>query len=124
MKPVSKQQTHLEAGQQIYNLCRRTTMSLVGLDVPAMNEAYMCAIAVKRGWLLLRYTSRDSVELLDWGKGGVDEMRNVVLYYEESSPLHGLIVYRRHKVLMRYTPDGISRQLQGMCHSDRISQLD
>jgi hypothetical protein len=62
---------------------------------------------------LLRYTNRDSVELLAKGKGGVHEARNELLKYEEKSPLYGLIIYRRRKVLIKFIPDGTSRLLQG-----------
>lgn len=91
-------------------------MSLIGLDVPAVNDAYQHAIVAGRGWLLLKYTSRCSVELLGRGDGGVHETRNIILQYKEQSPLYGLILYRRRKVLIRYIPDGTSQRLEGMCH--------
>ena len=62
---------------------------------------------------LLKYTSRDSVELLGRGKGGVHEARNAIAQYDEQSPLYGLIVYRRRKFLIKYIPEGTSRLLQG-----------
>ena len=62
---------------------------------------------------LLKYVSRDSVELLGRGKGGVHEARVEISNYEEASPLYGLIIYRRRKVLIKYIPNGTSRLLQG-----------
>lgn len=62
---------------------------------------------------LLKYVSRDEVELLDQGVGGVSEARAAVAQYEDLSPLYGLIMYRRKKVLIKYVPEGTSRLLQG-----------
>lgn len=62
---------------------------------------------------LLKYVNRDSVELYERGKGGVNEARLAVAKYEEASPLYGLIIYRRRKVLIKYVPEGTSRLLQG-----------
>lgn len=63
---------------------------------------------------LLRYTSRDAVEVLTRGTGGAQEARVAVAQYEEKSPLYGLLLYRRRKVLVKYVPEGTSRLLQGM----------
>lgn len=63
---------------------------------------------------LLKYTSRDSVELLARGQRGVLEARDAITKYNESSPLYGLIIYRRRKVLIKYVPEGTSRVLLGM----------
>jgi len=63
---------------------------------------------------LLKYTSRDSVELLSRGKNGVHEARLAIAKYEDQSPLYGLIIYRRRKVLIKYIPEGTTRLLQGM----------
>lgn len=63
---------------------------------------------------LLKYETRDTVELLASGKGGVSEAKNAIAQYEEKSPLYGLIMFRRRKVLIKYIPDGTSRLLQGM----------
>jgi hypothetical protein len=88
-------------------------MSLNGLDAAPVSDAYYAAIVEVGGWFLLRYTNRDSVELLAKGKGGVHEARNELLKYEEKSPLYGLIIYRRRKVLIKFIPNGTSRLLQG-----------
>lgn len=63
--------------------------------------------------LLLSYHQRDAVQLLGRGKAGVAEARAEITKYEEKSPLYGLIIYRRRKVLIKYLPDGTSRLLQG-----------
>lgn len=68
---------------------------------------------------LLKYTSRDSVELLGRGRGGVHEARNAITKYDELSPLYGLIIYRRRKFLIKYVPEGTSRLLQGRSHDPR-----
>ncbi|KAK5129815.1 hypothetical protein LTR08_002792 [Meristemomyces frigidus] len=87
-------------------------MSLNGLSAPAVDEALQQAIVEAGGWFLLKYISRDSVELLGRGKGGVHEARIAISKYEEASPLYGLLIYRRRKVLIKYIPPGTSRLLQ------------
>lgn len=62
---------------------------------------------------LLRYVSRDEVDLLDRGTGGVPDVRNAIDSYEEKSPLYGFLQYRRRKVVLSYLPDGMSRLVQG-----------
>ena len=46
-------------------------MSLNGLDAAPVSDAYYAAIVEVGGWFLLKYSNRDSVELLAKGKGGV-----------------------------------------------------
>ncbi|KEF53113.1 uncharacterized protein A1O9_11021 [Exophiala aquamarina CBS 119918] len=87
-------------------------MSLNGLDGVAVAEAHQAALAEPGGWFLLRYASRDTVELLKKGSGGVQEARTVIQQYEEKSPLYGLVQYRRKKVILKYVPGGTSRLLQ------------
>ncbi|KAK5746267.1 hypothetical protein LTR17_001002 [Elasticomyces elasticus] len=87
-------------------------MSLNGLDTPEVRDAYQRSIAEAGGWFLLKYTSRDSVELLGQGKGGVHEARTAIAKYEDPSPLYGLLIYRRRKVLIKFIPEGTSRLLQ------------
>ncbi|KAF1346159.1 hypothetical protein BDV97DRAFT_401515 [Delphinella strobiligena] len=87
-------------------------MSLNGLDAPHVQEAYNAALTESGGWFLLKYVSRDEVELLDQGQGGVTEARAALGQYEDRSPLYGLIMYRRKKVLIKYIPEGTSRLLQ------------
>jgi len=64
--------------------------------------------------MLLKYISRDTIELLASGSLGVSEARAALAQYEEKSPLYGLISFRRKKVLIKYIPEGTSRLLQGM----------
>lgn len=62
---------------------------------------------------LLKYITRDTVDLLSRGSGGVNEARSAVEKYEEKSPLYGLVQFRRKKVILKYVPEGTSRLLQG-----------
>ncbi|KAI5367803.1 Putative ADF-H/Gelsolin-like domain superfamily [Septoria linicola] len=87
-------------------------MSLNGLDSPEVQDTYHTAIAEAGGWFLLKYTSRDSVDLLARGKHGVSEARNALAAYTEASPLYGLLMYRRRRILIKYIPAGTSRLLQ------------
>ncbi|CAG9942086.1 unnamed protein product [Clonostachys rosea f. rosea IK726] len=87
-------------------------MSLNGLDDPKVAEAYVAASAEPGGWFLLKYASRDEVELLSSGTGGVAEMRGAVTAYDETNPLYGFLKYRRRNVLVKYLPEGCSRLIQ------------
>lgn len=62
---------------------------------------------------LLKYTSRDTIDLLSNGNGGVKDARTAVERYEEKSPLYGLVQYRKKKILLKYVPEGTSRLFQG-----------
>ena len=88
-------------------------MSLNGLDSGSVNEAYNATLGKAGGWLLLKYMSRDEVELLKAGGNGASEARDAVTQYEEISPLFGFLQFRRKKVLLKYVPEGTSRLLQG-----------
>ncbi|KAG6364359.1 hypothetical protein INS49_005960 [Diaporthe citri] len=87
-------------------------MSLNGLDAAAVKEAYEAAVAEPGGWFLLKYTSRDEVDVLAKGNGGTVDMRNNIAQYEETSPLFGLLRYRRRNVIIKYLPEGCSRLIQ------------
>jgi hypothetical protein len=87
-------------------------MSLNGLDDVAVTQAYQSALAEAGGWFLLKYTARDAVDVLTTGAGGAQEARAAVAQYPDKSPLYGLLLYRRRKVLVKYVPDGTSRLLQ------------
>ena len=109
-------------------------MSLNGLDTQPVQDAFNSVSIDPAGWFvscsasfvsgcilltcvcrfLLKYVSRDTVELLGSGNTGVAEARTVVAQYEDKSPLYGLIVFRRKRVLIKYIPEGTSRLLQGM----------
>ena len=69
---------------------------------------------------LLKYISRDEVELLGKGNGGIVEIRNAVASYEEPSPLFGYLRYRRRNVLIKYVPEDCSRLVQGKLQSSFI----
>ncbi|KAF1957790.1 hypothetical protein CC80DRAFT_515301 [Byssothecium circinans] len=87
-------------------------MSLNGLDNVKVLEAYQGALAEAGGWFLLKYTSRDAVEVLTRGTGGAADARSAIAQYEDKSPLYGFLLYRRRKVLIKYVPEGTSRLLQ------------
>ncbi|KAK7192254.1 hypothetical protein DPSP01_012693 [Paraphaeosphaeria sporulosa] len=87
-------------------------MSLNGLDDAAVTEAYTGALGEAGGWFLLKYASRDSVEILTRGTGGAHEARTAIAAYPDNSPLYGFLLYRRRKVLIKYVPEGTSRLLQ------------
>ncbi|KAK5084195.1 hypothetical protein LTR24_007493 [Lithohypha guttulata] len=87
-------------------------MSLNGLDSDAVVQAHHAALAEAGGWFLLKYATRDTLELLDRGNGGVSEARHAVAQYEDKSPVYGLVQYRREKMILKYVPEGTSRLLQ------------
>ncbi|KAH8668260.1 hypothetical protein BGZ60DRAFT_46837 [Tricladium varicosporioides] len=87
-------------------------MSLNGLDDVKLKEAHDTAVAEPGGWFLLKYVSRDEVELLGKGNGGIVEIRNAISAYEEPSPLFGFLRYRRRNVLIKYVPEDCSRLVQ------------
>lgn len=111
-------------------------MSLNGLDGAQIKEAYDAAVAEPGGWwvpaeplgasrkqmelanasmrrFLLKYISRDEVDILERGNGGIVEIRNAISKFEEPSPLFGFLRYRRRSVLIRYVPEDCSRLVQG-----------
>lgn len=51
--------------------------------------------------------------MLDRGTRGAQECRATLVQYDEKSPLYGFLLYRRRRVLIKYTPDGTSRLLLG-----------
>jgi hypothetical protein len=67
-----------------------------------------------RNRFLLKYASRDEVELLGRGNGGIVEIRNNIAQYEDKSPLYGFLRYRRRNVIIKYLPEDCSRLIQGM----------
>ncbi|SPQ22959.1 070a6588-50c7-4612-96c1-fcf61e33454d [Thermothielavioides terrestris] len=87
-------------------------MSLNGLDDVRVKEAYEAAVAEPGGWFLLKYATRDEVELLGRGNGGIVEIRNNIAQYEEKSPLYGFLRYRRRSVIVKYLPEDCSRLIQ------------
>ncbi|KAJ6439908.1 gpi-anchored cell surface glycoprotein [Purpureocillium lavendulum] len=104
-------------------------MSLNGLDEAKVVEAHEAATSEPGGWygmlpptppqnatpsaaFLLKYASRDEVELLSRGNGGIVEVRNAVAEYDETSPLYGFLKYRRRNVIIKYLPEDCSRIIQ------------
>ncbi|KAJ0162179.1 hypothetical protein CTA2_4992 [Colletotrichum tanaceti] len=91
-------------------------MSLNGLDDPKVKEAHEAAVAEPGGWFLLKYASRDDVELLGRGTGGIVEIRNNIAQFEnendDNAPLFGFLKYRRRNVVIKYLPDDCSRLVQ------------
>ncbi|KAL2188508.1 hypothetical protein L209DRAFT_763219 [Thermothelomyces heterothallicus CBS 203.75] len=99
-------------------------MSLNGLDDARVTEAYEAAVAEPGGWFLLKYASRDEVELLGRGNGGIVEIRNNIAQYEDKSPLYGFLRYRRRSVIIKYLPEDCSRLIQARVtvHFEAISE--
>ncbi|KAI0110344.1 hypothetical protein GGR51DRAFT_510803 [Nemania sp. FL0031] len=87
-------------------------MSLNGLDDVKVKEAHDAAIGEPGGWFLLKYASRDEIDILGTGNGGITDIRSAIARYEESSPLYGFLRYRRRSVIIKYIPEDCSRLLQ------------
>ncbi|KAI9814275.1 MAG: hypothetical protein M1826_002295 [Phylliscum demangeonii] len=87
-------------------------MALNGLSSPQVNEAYLATVSEPGGWFLLKYMSRDELDILARGTGGIAELRPAVAAYTELSPLYGFLRFRRRNVLVRYVPKDTSRLLQ------------
>ncbi|EFX02906.1 GPI-anchored cell surface protein [Grosmannia clavigera kw1407] len=99
-------------------------MSLNGLDAPAVKEAHEAAASEPGGWFLLKYASRDEVDILGQGTGGIVEIRDAISQYEEPSPLYGFLKYRRRNVLIKYLPESCSRLIQArsVVHFNAVSE--
>ncbi|KAI0874345.1 hypothetical protein GGS24DRAFT_459685 [Hypoxylon argillaceum] len=87
-------------------------MSLNGLDDVKVKEAHDAANSEPGGWFLLKYLSRDEIDILDTGNGGITDIRSAIARYEEPSPLYGFLRYRRRSVIIKYIPEDCSRLLQ------------
>ncbi|KAG9246079.1 hypothetical protein BJ878DRAFT_417802 [Calycina marina] len=87
-------------------------MSLNGLDDVKVTKAHEAAVAEPGGWFLLKYASREEVELLGRGNGGIVEIRNSIASFEEAAPLFGFLRYRRRNVVIKYVPEECSRLIQ------------
>ncbi|KAI3339022.1 hypothetical protein F4824DRAFT_457897 [Ustulina deusta] len=87
-------------------------MSLHGLDDVKVREAYDVANGEPGGWFLLKYASRDEVDILDAGNGGISDLRNAIAQYKDPSPLYGFLRYRRRSVIVKYIPENCSRLIQ------------
>ncbi|KAI1175815.1 hypothetical protein F4777DRAFT_578601 [Nemania sp. FL0916] len=87
-------------------------MSLNGLDDVKVKEAHDTAVGEPGGWFLLKYASRDEIDVLGTGNGGITDIRGAIARYEEPSPLYGFLRYRRRSVIVKYIPEGCSRLIQ------------
>lgn len=68
---------------------------------------------------LIKYVSRDEVELLAQGTNGAPEMRGHLANEPDDAPLFGYIRFRRKNVLVKYIPEAASRVIKGT-YSDII----
>ncbi|KAI0441702.1 hypothetical protein F4803DRAFT_576228 [Xylaria telfairii] len=87
-------------------------MSLNGLDDVKVKEAHDAANAEPGGWFLLKYASRDAIDILGTGNGGITDIRAAIAKYEDPSPLYGFLRYRRRSVIVKYIPEDCSRLVQ------------
>ncbi|KAL2888446.1 hypothetical protein HOO65_040783 [Ceratocystis lukuohia] len=87
-------------------------MSLNGLEDPAVLAAFETATGESGGWFLVKYASRDEVELHGSGNGGNTEIREAVANYADPSPLYGFLNYRDKKIILKYQPEDCSRLVQ------------
>jgi hypothetical protein len=62
---------------------------------------------------LIKYVSRDEVELLAQGDNGAPEMREHLANEPDDAPLFGYIRFRRKNVLVKYIPEAASRVIKG-----------
>ncbi|KKA29087.1 hypothetical protein TD95_005231 [Thielaviopsis punctulata] len=87
-------------------------MSLNGLEDSLILTASEIAGGEPEGWMLLKYASRDEVELHATGFGGFDEMRESIANFKDESPLYGFLNYREKKIILKYQPEECSRLVQ------------
>lgn len=87
-------------------------MSLIGLGDPYIREAHEKAVSEAHGWFLLKYASRDKIQLFARGSHGTTEMQDAIAKHEESTPLFGFMRFQRKSVLIKYVPDECSRLVQ------------
>jgi len=111
-------------------------MALNGLDAVALQHAFEAASA-EAGWyvadsmtkfftfiffltcvlrdfrFMMKYSSRDDIELLGTGGSSVREMRELAYTEPNDSPLYAFVRYRRRNILIKLVPEGTSRVLKG-----------
>ncbi|KAJ2986650.1 hypothetical protein NUW58_g4925 [Xylaria curta] len=56
-------------------------MSLNGLDDVKVKEAHDAANTEPSGWFLLKYASRDEIDVFETGSGGISDIRNAIANY-------------------------------------------
>jgi len=87
----------------------------------AQQRANCSHILTYIGRFLLKYISRDEVELLGKGNGGIVEIRNAIAQYDEpAAALFGFLRYRRRNVVIKYVPEECSRLVQGERTSSKV----
>ncbi|RKF54799.1 putative gpi-anchored cell surface glycoprotein [Erysiphe neolycopersici] len=87
-------------------------MSLNGLGGPNIREAHEKALSEPAGWFLLKYASRDKIELFARGSFGTSELQDAIAKHEDSTPLFGFMRFQRKSILIKYVPDECSRLVQ------------
>ncbi|KAF8451849.1 hypothetical protein BGX38DRAFT_1269152 [Terfezia claveryi] len=87
-------------------------MSLNGLDAPELHQIFESVCSEPGSWVLLKYASRDEVELLAKGTNGATEMRERITEEPDDSPLYGFIRHRRRSIIVHYVPEATSRVLK------------
>ncbi|KAF8421102.1 hypothetical protein EV426DRAFT_509721, partial [Tirmania nivea] len=87
-------------------------MSLDGLDAPELHQIFESTCSEPGSWFLLKYASRDEVELLAKGTNGATEMREKLTEEPVDSLLYGFIRHRRRSIIIHYVPEGTSRVLK------------
>ncbi len=80
--------------------------------IPIINALLLTSLSLRNHRFLLKYVSRDEVEVFERGSGGIVEARNAIAKYEEPSPLYGFLRYRRRNVIVKYMPEDCSRLIQ------------
>jgi len=63
--------------------------------------------------LLLKYASRDEVELLGLDTNGVVGLRDAVASWEETTPLYGFMRYRSRSIVLKYLPEACGSLARG-----------
>lgn len=100
--------------------CRSPLLMTRGVITASSVACRLANSVIFQSRFLLKYASRDEIELLGRGTGGIVEVRNEIAQYEEKSPLYGFLRYRRRNVIIKYLPDDCSRLVQGLFHDPSI----
>lgn len=93
-----------------WKLVRAPPELFVSFLYPTKHAADICSKLCR---FLLKYASRDEVELLAKGANGATEMQKKIAEEPDDSPLYGFIRHRRRSIIVHYVPDGTSRVLKG-----------
>ena len=71
------------------------------------------AVLMRVSRLLLRYASRDTLDVFQQGSSGLRGLRSAISDFTETAPLYGFLQFRQKRVVLKYTPEGTSRLLLG-----------